>query len=262
MLKSIKTGVKNLIRKSGWALIKRSLLEQILYGIPSDYEAEHSKTYNKVKAYTLASSQRIVAICNAVEYITKNNIEGAIAGCGVWRGGVIMASIDTLQKNLDVERDIYLYDTFEGMITPGHKYDIKRDGTTGVGKTAEELYQHATADDVAFCYSSLEEVTENIESYGYPADKVHYVKGMVENTIPQTEPSKIAILYFSISFYESVGHALKYLYPLLAPGGVIIISDYGDWEGTKRAVDEYISANKIKLLLNRIDNTGKIGIKI
>jgi len=74
-------------------------------------------------------------------------------------------------------------------------------------------------------------------------------------------PGKIALLRLDTDWYESTAHELKHLYPLLVPGGVIIIDDYGHWEGARKAVDEYITAEKLPLLLNRIDYTGRIGIK-
>jgi O-methyltransferase len=261
MLKPVKNFIRKIVKRSGWELVKRSVLEDMLHGIPTDYKPSHADTYNKVKDHTMMTSQRVVAICNAVDYLTENNIEGDIVACGVWRGGAVMTAIDTLKKANSTSRDIYVYDTFEGMTTPGHEYDLKTGGNSGVGKTAEELYKNATASDLVFCYSAIDEVKQNIEQFGYPRQKVHYIKGMVEDTIPATLPKKIAFLYFSISFYKSVLHTLEHLYPLIASGGVILISDYGDWEGTKKAVDEYIENNKVKLLLNRIDQTGRIGVK-
>jgi hypothetical protein len=43
---------------------------------------------------------------------------------------------------------------------------------------------------------------------------------------------------------------------------VLILDDYGYWKGAKKAIDEYISQNKIQILLNRIDDTCRIAIKI
>ena len=56
-------------------------------------------------------------------------------------------------------------------------------------------------------------------------------------------------------------HELQPLYPLLREKGVLIIDDYGHWEGARKAVDGYFSEHKINLLLNRIDYTGRIAIK-
>jgi O-methyltransferase len=260
MFKSIKDFIRRLIKRSGWIIVHDSVWNDILYGLPNDYDASHKDTYNKVKNFTMTSSQRIVALCSAIDYLTINNIEGDIVECGVWRGGSTMAAIDTLINNKSTKRDIYLYDTFEGMPAPG-QYDIKIGGHSGVGKTAEELYKNVAPDDFIWCYSSLDEVKQNIESLNYPVDKIHYIKGKVENTIPATIPQKIALLRLDTDFYESTLHELEYLYPLLVSGGVIIIDDYGTWEGARKAVDEYILTNKIQILLNRIDNTGRVGIK-
>jgi hypothetical protein len=95
----------------------------------------------------------------------------------------------------------------------------------------------------------------------YPQDKLNYVVGKVEDTIPETLPRKIALLRLDTDWYESTLHELNHLYPLLTEGGVLIIDDYGHWQGAKKAVDEYIEKNKLKILLNRIDYTGRIAIK-
>ena len=54
---------------------------------------------------------------------------------------------------------------------------------------------------------------------------------------------------------------MEHLFPRLSPGGVLIIDDYGEWQGARAAVDEYIKKNKLKILLNRIDYTGRIAVK-
>jgi len=52
-----------------------------------------------------------------------------------------------------------------------------------------------------------------------------------------------------------------HLYPRLAVGGVLIIDDYGFWRGSRQATDEYFLQAADRILLSRIDNTGRIGIK-
>ena len=60
-------------------------------------------------------------------------------------------------------------------------------------------------------------------------------------------------------WYESTRHELTHLYPRLVVGGVLIIDDYGHWESARKAVDEYVENTRI--LLNRIDYSGRIGVK-
>jgi hypothetical protein len=100
-----------------------------------------------------------------------------------------------------------------------------------------------------------------MQSTGYDARHIAYVKGKVEETLPQDAPDQIALLRLDTDWYESTYHELVHLYPRLAVGGVLIIDDYGHWQGARRAVDQYISENKLKLLLNRVDYTARICVK-
>ena len=74
---------------------------------------------------------------------------------------------------------------------------------------------------------------------GYPAERLHFVRGPVEETMPAGAPDSLALLRLDTDWYESTRHELEHLYPRLADGGVLIIDDYGHWEGSRRAVDEY-----------------------
>jgi hypothetical protein len=91
---------------------------------------------------------------------------------------------------------------------------------------------------------------------------MHFVKGKVEDTIPASTPDRIAILRLDTDWYASTRHELEHLYPLLAPGGVLIIDDYGHWEGCRQAVDEYFASRNLQVLLNRVDYTGRIAVKL
>ena len=88
------------------------------------------------------------------------------------------------------------------------------------------------------------------------------IKGMVERTIPDSAPQQIALLRLDTDWYASTKHELEHLYDRLSPNGIIIIDDYGHFKGAKKAVDEYFSLKGIPMLLNRIDYTGRLGIKV
>ena len=101
-----------------------------------------------------------------------------------------------------------------------------------------------------------------MKSTGYPGERMKFVKGKVEETIPATVPDKIALLRLDTDWYESTLHELKHLFPLLAPGGVLLIDDYAEWHGARKAVDEFISTYKVPLLLNRVDSTARMAVKV
>ncbi len=81
------------------------------------------------------------------------------------------------------------------------------------------------------------------------------------DTIPKNIPEKISILRLDTDWYESTKHELNNLFPRLVSGGILIIDDYGHFQGSKKAVDEYFEENEISSFLFRIDYTGRLFVK-
>lgn len=225
--------------------------------IPEDLDEATKRTVRAVQPYTMTSAMRVAALCESVRYICSNRIEGAVVECGVWKGGSMMAVARTLMEAGDTSRQLYLFDTFEGMTAPTDR-DVSMDG-----RTAAQLLQSSSRDDAesVWCVAPLEGVRQAVGGTGYDMRQVSFVKGRVEDTIPRHAPEKIALLRLDTDWYESTRHELEHLFPRLVPGGVLIIDDYGHWEGARRAVDEYIAGNGIPLLLQRIDYSGRCAIK-
>jgi len=215
------------------------------------------RIYDRCKKYTMTSKERMYALYKSVEYIIKNNILGDFVECGVWRGGSTMLIAYTLLELNITNRKIYLYDTFEGMTRPT---DSDHRVANNKVRASDKWKKEQKKDHNNWCYASLSEVKNNMGLTKYPRNNIVFTKGKVEETIPKTIPSKIAILRLDTDWYESTKHELIHLFPILLQNGVLIIDDYGYWAGSKKAVDEYFSNGQI--LLNRIDNTGRIGIKI
>jgi hypothetical protein len=210
-----------------------------------------------VKAYTLTGPERVYALTNAVRYVAGSGIPGAIVECGVWKGGSMMAAALTLLRLGRQDRELYLFDTFEGMPQPT-ALDLAPNGRPA----AIEFERSRISDDSSeWCNAPIELVREALGRTGYDMNKIHLVKGKVEQTIPAAAPGSIALLRLDTDWYESTRHELEHLFPRLSSGGVIIIDDYGHWQGARRATDEFLSRNDIRLLLNRIDYTARIGVK-
>jgi O-methyltransferase len=108
---------------------------------------------------------------------------------------------------------------------------------------------------------SEQAVRELVLSTGYPEERLHFVRGAVEETLPRHAPDRLALLRLDTDWYESTRHELENLYPRLSHGGVLLIDDYGHWEGCRRAVDEYFASHAPPVLLNRVDYTARIAVK-
>jgi O-methyltransferase len=223
--------------------------------VPHDIDAATRETYNAVRAYTMTSVERVAALCEAVRYVGRNHIPGDLVECGVWRGGSMLAAARTLLADKDSTRTLWLYDTFAGMSEP-----TEADKRASDKALASELLVSHDRDSDLWAVSGLAEVKRVMSLCSYPADKIRYVEGRVEDTIPEIAPDLIAVLRLDTDWYESTRHELAHLVPRVTPGGVLIIDDYGFWQGARRAVDEFLEASKLCLLLNRIDETGRIAV--
>lgn len=83
---------------------------------------------------------------------------------------------------------------------------------------------------------------------------------MVEDTVPADAPDTISILRLDTDWYTSTRHELTHLYPRLSSGGVLIIDDYGYWQGSRTAVEEFLAETGARLLLTRI-SAGRLAVK-
>ena len=220
--------------------------------VPSDYDQETKEIWDAVRFRTMTRHERVEALITAVRYVERHQVPGAIVECGVWRGGSMLACAHTLLRRDSTDRDLYLFDTFTGMSEPTDK-DVRIEQ----GKTAAELMSATTPGPLAWnrperWVATLEDVKEGFAELDYPEERVHFVVGQVEETVPDQAPGTIAILRLDTDWYESTKHELDHLYERLSPGGVLIIDDYGTWEGAKEATDEFLDETGEPLLLTRV----------
>ncbi len=213
----------------------------------------------RIEPYTMTmreGPEAAYALFQAVRYVVKNRIAGAIAECGVWRGGSMMLAALALKHFGDLGREFYLYDTYEGMTRPG-EMDVDFDGNS-----MREAWVAAQRSGKAIGYGgAVETVRSYLKPTGYPMEKMHFVAGDVLETIPGTLPGAIAILRLDTDWYQSTLHELTHLYDLLSPGGVLIIDDYGWCRGARQATDEFFAGRDFKPLLQRLNQGARLMIK-
>jgi hypothetical protein len=246
-----RTYIKAITRRLGFDFLRYN---QALF---PDFRQEEIEIIRKVKPFTLTNVERLYSLIQAIRYLDEAGIPGSVVECGVWRGGSMMAAAYTLLEKQPVERQLYLFDTYEGMPPPG-KWDISNSGIVAA-REFDKRKKSATRAD--WFFASLEDVRGNMILTGYPVERMHFLKGMVEDTLPAQAPEKVALMRLDTDFYESTRHELIHLYPRLASGGVLIIDDYGSWQGSRKAVDDYLRENSLHVLLQRIDHAARLVIK-
>ena len=87
------------------------------------------------------------------------------------------------------------------------------------------------------------------------------MKGKVEDSLLKKVPEQISLLRLDTDWYESTKSEMEILFPRVAPGGLILLDDYFRWMGSRKAVDEYIAANNIRIFWSRIDDHSVMGVK-
>ena len=196
------------------------------------------------------------ALYQSIEYIVRNRIPGDIVECGVWSGGSMLLAAHALLHFGDTTRRIYLYDTFAGMPRPD-PIDARWDGVPAL-----PTWEHHQASGGRWCYGGAQHhVRRVVTSSGYPEDNFVFVEGLVEDTLPAIRPETISVLRLDTDLWRSTYHELVHLYPRLSPGGILIIDDYGAFLGARRATDQYIAENGLKLFLTRIDGSVRLAVK-
>ncbi len=225
-------------------------------GYPHDVDDEFVRICERSRPFTMTSVERMLAVYRAVEYVVRYDIPGDFVECGVWAGGISMVAAHSLQHFGDTSRSVYLYDTFEGMSEPTEK-DVRHNGELAMARWSESQ----TGDHNSWCYAPLEEVRKNMESTGFPSDRIVYVKGKVEDTIPGTMPERVSVLRLDTDFYESSYHELKHLYPILSSRGLLALDDYGHWEGAREATDRFFEELGDPVFLSRIDAGSRVWVK-
>jgi hypothetical protein len=226
---------------------------------PPDFTAGEREDITAVRPFTMTSQERLVGLSRALDHLSKQRIAGDIVECGVWKGGSMLLVARKLAKMGDTTRKLFLFDTFEGMSEPtGEDVSAVDQSTAGDLLDASDR----TSGDNVWCYSPLDEVKANLKQSNYPFGNIRFIKGKVEDTLPEPSIGPIALLRLDTDWYESTKHELETLYDKLVPGGILIIDDYGHWSGSRKAVDEFISSRNLNLFLHRIDYTGRMAIKI
>jgi O-methyltransferase len=191
----------------------------------------------RVRGYTAVFVPRLVALYKLSEEINLRSLPGDIVECGVYNGGsaAIMASHC---ETSPVDRNVWLFDSFEGLPKPTDKDGDEAPAYEG------------------WCHGDLSKVKKVLRKLRIPESRVHIIKGWFQDTFPSVRIGDIAILHIDADWYESVKLCLEKFYDSVQPGGYIVLDDYGDWEGCRIATDEFLKQHSLDVKLIQVDYTG------
>jgi predicted O-methyltransferase YrrM len=192
-----------------------------------------------VREHTVVGPTRLAALYRVVREVASANIPGDLVECGVARGGsgALMA---LAARDARSDKSAWLFDTFEGLPLPSRAdrdYELAR-------RYAGRFRGEITDVRALFAQLGLDH-------------RVHFTKGLFQDTLPRAPVPCIAVLHLDCDWYESVRVCLDHLYDRVAPGGVIQIDDYGHWLGARDAVDDFLRHRGIREQLRYVDYSAR-----
>ena len=154
--------------------------------------------------------------------IMENQIEGQVAEVGVYRG-----DFASKVNFLFPDRKLYLFDTFEGFPENHAKIDV------------EKGFSSASQD---WSNTSVELVLQRMP---YPSNVI-IKKGIFPESAADVN-DKFCFVSLDVDLYLPIKEGLKFFYPLLSPGGVIMVHDFNNYgyKGVRNAVLEFCRDNQV-----------------
>jgi len=202
---------------------------------------------------TYLPDKKLKSLADTCRTIEERNLDGIFleAGCALGGSAILICSL----KRCD--RPLFVYDVF-GMIPPPTKED-----TIDVHNRYREIVEGKSIGIGQDKYYGYEEnlheiVKSNFESFGIDCKKqlVSLIKGLVQDTMKIE--GQVAFAHVDVDWYEPVKTCLERIFPNLVIGGSIILDDYHDWGGCRKATDEYLRGVIGKFVLD--DSAGSLKI--
>ena len=223
--------VRAQLRERGWRLVRPGA-DRGTRAVGNDWPPH---------AETMVGLARLDNVLHCASTALADGVPGDLVETGVWRGGTsiyLRAILEVLGGPADAARKVWACDSFEGL--PEATLDI------------DEPMQFHTYPQLAV---GVDAVKANFDRYGLLDERVEFVQGWFSDTLPGLPVEEIAVLRLDGDMYSSTMDALVALEPKVAPGGFVLVDDYGGIEACAQAVTDYRAEHGITAAIHEVDWT-------
>lgn len=170
-------------------------------------------TYLKFDSRNMRSYDRKYLVWQFLDHII--NIDGDTAECGAYKGATSWFICDKIKNT---NKTHHIFDSFEGVSEPD-----KNDGS---------FWKKGNLS------ATEEELRKNLVMY---LDNIKIYKGWIPETFANVESQVFSFVHIDVDLYQPTEDSLKFFYPMLSKGGIIICDDYGfsTCPGAKKAIDDF-----------------------
>lgn len=237
-----------------------------------EYPIEGNDAVIQTRDYSMLSPINLYTLFEQAAYCEKRNIPGSYVECGVWKGGAVGIMAKANLQFGSSRRHLYLYDAFDNICPPNAEIDGNKAiedtqkilGLSDVNKMLGQLESIEGGYDLRGGHGTIEICKELLEEViNYPSEFIHFRKGWFQDTLPNSKDDikSIAILRLDGDWYASIMICLENLYDKVSKGGLIVIDDYGYYEGCTKAVDEFLEKRNVKTFLSYSDTGCRYFVK-
>lgn len=191
-------------------------------------------------AYSMSGSLVLQKLYRLAQDVVQRQIPGDMVECGVCNGGSAGAIASAMR---DTGRTLWLYDSFLGMPV-----------TTPIDGSFAPRY-------VGECVGAVENVRAAMAIAQLPEERYIIREGWFYETFHPPLPQPISLLHIDADWYDSVMLCLTTFYDRVAEGGIIILDDFGHWEGCREAFYDFVQQRQIKPLLERFGHSQVFWVK-
>lgn len=202
--------------------------------------AQWPSALEKLQPFTMSSADALRCLYRIGRDLSERGIAGDIVECGVFNGGSAGALACSLGKE---PRHFWLYDSFAGM-PPASAAD---------GPAAAPYEGKGVG--------SVEKVREAMRLAGMAETAFTIRPGWFADTFQQPLPERVALIHIDCDWYDSVTLTLRTFYDRVSEGGVVILDDFGHWDGAREAFYDFISERGLKPLVERFGHSQLFWLK-
>jgi O-methyltransferase len=133
----------------------------------------------------------------------------------------------------DDVRQLWLFDSFEGLPEPGPEDEL-----------IDDIFKLGSMRRYKGTMASPEsEVLSKLDRLAFPRARTRVKKGWIKDTLKDTDqPAHVAFAYVDLDLYEPIRDALDFIDGRMPPGGRIVVDDYGFFSaGAQLAVDQFVA---------------------
>lgn len=183
------------------------------------YDSKFLEILNKIGDNRGADNEENYTLYSSL--LATKDLPGDIAEVGVYKGGT-----SRLICEVKGEKDLYLFDTFEGLPE-----------TSDNDLLVQQGWLHDTS-------------LESVKNYLSDFENIHFLKGIFPETAKPISDKKFSFIHLDTNLFQSTLDALEFFWPRMVNGGRIVSHDYNtsSMPGIKKAFTEFFMDQPEKII--------------